>query len=236
MLKRFPRSAFLERQLFHRQVYAFKYHRAKAALLVESSPGHASFRPLLKYLEAVPKETPHALFRDERSRASTHKPKFDLGGVEITPKENAAIKNAKFVLQAVATNKLRHEVVQEFMLVNDSVTVAVEVPIILTAKDVRHYRDALGFQIPFTLDAADAITGHIDIVQIRNGMIHILDYKPDAKKIKPIEQLTIYALALSRQIGLRLLNFKCAWFDDEHYYEFYPLNVVHKRSGLRRAA
>ena len=48
-------------------------------------------------------------------------------------------------------------------------------------------------------------------------MIHILDYKPNAKKEKPIEQLTIYALALSRQIGLRLLNFKCAWFDDEHY-------------------
>jgi hypothetical protein len=50
--------------------------------------------------------------------ASTHKAKFDLEGVEITPKENAAIKNAKFVLQAVANNKLRHEVLQEFMLVS----------------------------------------------------------------------------------------------------------------------
>jgi len=201
ILKTYPaRKVFLERQLFHRQVYVFKYHRAKAELVLESSPRHASFRPLLAFLEAVPKDTPHALFRDERSRASTHKPKFDLLGVEITPKENAAVKNAKFVLQAVATNKLRHEVLQEFMLVNDSVTVAVEVPIVLSAKDVRHYRDALGFQIPFTLDASDVITGHIDIVQIRNGMIHILDYKPDAKKIKPIEQLTIYALALSRQI------------------------------------
>lgn len=60
-------------------------------------------------------------------------------------------------------------------------------------------------------------------------MIHILDYKPDAKKVKPIEQLTIYALALSRRTGLRLYHFKCAWFDDENYFEFYPLCVIHKK-------
>ena len=40
------------------------------------------------------------------------------------------------------------------------------------------------------------ITGHIDLVQIRNGQVHILDYKPNAAKEKPIEQLTLYALAL----------------------------------------
>jgi ATP-dependent exoDNAse (exonuclease V) beta subunit len=32
------------------------------------------------------------------------------------------------------------------------------------------------------------ITGHIDILQIRNGMVHILDYKPQAEKERPIEQ------------------------------------------------
>ena len=113
-----PRSGvFLERQLFHGQVYAFKYHRAKA-LLLEGHHEFVAFRPLLEYFENVPHSTPHALFREERARASTHKAKFDLEGVEITPKENAAIKNAKFVLQAVANNKLRHEVLQEFMLVS----------------------------------------------------------------------------------------------------------------------
>ena len=71
--------------------------------------------------------------------------------------------------------------------------------------------------------------GHIDIVQIRNGKIHILDYKPRAKKEKPIDQLTIYALALSRLTGLKLYHFKCAWFDDSDYFEFYPLEVVYKK-------
>jgi hypothetical protein len=34
------------------------------------------------------------------------------------------------------------------------------------------------------------ITGHIDFLQARNGAIHILDYKPDARTNKPIAQLT----------------------------------------------
>lgn len=80
------------------------------------------------------------------------------------------------------------------------------------------------------------ITGHIDLLQIRNGMIHILDYKPNAEKEKPIEQLTLYAMALSRLTGLRLYEFKCAWFDEKDYFEFYPLHVLHKtkKAGRRR--
>ena len=72
------------------------------------------------------------------------------------------------------------------------------------------------------------LTGHIDFVQVRNGAVHLLDYKPNAKNEKPIEQLTLYALALSRLTGLSLYDFKCAWFDEENYYEFFPLHVVYK--------
>ena len=56
-----------------------------------------------------------------------------------------------------------------------------------------------------------------------------MDYKPNAEKVKPIGQLMIYALALSRLTTLRLYHFKCAWFDDEDYFEFYPLHVVYKK-------
>ena len=72
------------------------------------------------------------------------------------------------------------------------------------------------------------LTGHIDLVQIRNGQVYILDYKPGASKERPIEQLTWYALALSRLTGLRLFEFTCAWFDEKDYYQFYPLHVVKK--------
>jgi hypothetical protein len=62
-----------------------------------------------------------------------------------------------------------------------------------------------------------------------HGAIHILDYKPHAKSERPIAQLMVYALALSRRTDLRIFDFVCAWFDEHHYYEFYPLHVVHKR-------
>jgi transposase-like protein len=226
-----PRRVLLEHRLLHGQVYEFKYHRAKAELIVRDAKGHDGYRPLLDFFESVPRTTPDELFRDQRARASTqkHKHHFAVDGVHIEPKDNAAKKIATFVLQSVATNKLRHEALQEFMLLNDSVTVAVEVPIVLSADDIAHFRDTLGFAIPFSLSSGSAITGHIDFVQLRNGMVHILDYKPGAKTDKPIEQLTIYALALSRLTGLRLFDFKCAWFDGEHFYEFYPLHVVHKK-------
>jgi hypothetical protein len=32
----------------------------------------------------------------------------------------------------------------------------------------------------------EIVTGHIDFLQVRNGAIHILDYKPDARTNKPI--------------------------------------------------
>jgi len=44
--------------------------------------------------------------------------------------------------------------------------------------------------------------------------VHILDYKPDARTNKPIAQLAIYALALTRRVpGLKLFDIKCAWCD-----------------------
>ena len=137
-------------------------------------------------------------------------------------------------MQAVANNKLRHQILQEFMLVNDSVTVGVEIPVLLDQDDILHFQNQLNWQVPIDLADGEVITGHIDIIQVRNGMIHIMDYKPSAKKVKPIDQLTLYALAMSRLTSLRLFNFKCAWFDQDDYFEFFPLHVVMKKKKSRR--
>lgn len=247
-----PHTLILSARLHHGQVYDFSYHRGKAALLAGGYASHASrgggngtvhdndshdsadtsFGALLRFLEGVPTETPHDLFRAQATRASQTKERFSLAEVAITERRNAAVEMAHFVIPTVARNVERHPRLQEFMLLNDSVTVAIEVPIYLTAADLAHFTKMLGFAVPLTLELGGTITGHIDILQVRGGMIHILDYKPDAKHDKPVEQLMVYALALSRRTGLRLLDFKCAWFDDAHYYEFYPLHVVHKRKKL----
>jgi transposase-like protein len=221
-------------RFLHRQIYEFQYHRAKTKLILgASSPGadrHA-FAPLRDFLEDVPRSCPHGLFTQANPRASAQKGRFDPDAVTITHRRNAAVRNAAFVLQSVSSNKLRHAVLQEFMLANDSVTVAAEVPVYLTANDLAAIR-AQGGHVPLTLARGETITGHIDIVQIRYGLIHILDYKPDARKMRPIEQLTLYALALSQLTGIRLYHFKCAWFDDEDYFDFFPRALVFKNARL----
>ncbi|MGZ8329699.1 MAG: PD-(D/E)XK nuclease family protein, partial [Rhodoplanes sp.] len=75
------------------------------------------------------------------------------------------------------------------------------------------------------------ITGHIDFLQIRNGAIHILDYKPDAQTNKPLAQLTTYALALSHLTGIPLFDFKCAWFNERQYCEFFPRTVLARKNA-----
>ena len=72
-------------------------------------------------------------------------------------------------------NTRRHDTLQRFMLATDSVTVAMEVPVSLTPEDITHMQRDLGFAIPLSREAT--LTGHIDLLQIRNGRVHILDYK-----------------------------------------------------------
>ena len=230
------RRMIAEHRFFHGLVYDFKFHRAKADALLARAQ-NTLLDTVADFLEQVPRECPHDLFRanhqDRKRRASKMGKRFLLDETAIVHKDNIAIAMASTALQTVSKNTERHGAVQEFMLVNDTATVAVEVPITLTAEDVAHYREKLGFQVPIDLEAGQAVTGHIDILQVRNGKIHILDYKPGAEKEKPIEQLMVYALALSRRLRLPLYHFVCAWFDDRHYWEFFPLPVVHKKKRKR---
>jgi len=219
--------------LAHRQLYRFRYHRAKIKYILREDFKNYKFHPLREFLELVPSECPHQYFQ-EGLRASETPIKFDKTEMIVRAKENFATRFAAMVLQGVQDNKQRHEELQKFMLANDSVTVATEVPIYIKKEDLEHMQTQLGFTISGE-ELPKLITGHIDFVQIRNGMVHILDYKSNASKEKPIEQLTLYALALSRLTGLRVFNFKCAWFDEKDYFEFYPLHVVYKgRKNKRR--
>jgi len=223
-----------ESKLFHQQIYNFKYNRAKLDMILEEDFKHHRFKPLKEFWELAVAECPNHVFQSSENRASDLNGKFNLDEVRIIPKDNFIIKITNFITQAVSNNKARHEALQEFMVVNDSTTIAAELPILLDNEDINHYKFQLNFDIPVTLKDGEYITGHIDLIQVRNGSIYILDYKPSASKQRPIEQLTIYALALSRLTGLRLYHFKCGWFDENNYYEFFPLHVVYKIKKTKR--
>jgi hypothetical protein len=217
-----PAQTIRSTKLYHRQVYSFAYHRPKLALLRESQQ-HKRFAPLAEFLERVPYDCPHDLFR-ESSRASQIPTFVDRDHLIVVEKENFATRTAALVVPTVGDNRLRHEALQRFMLANDSVTVAVEIPIWLTPADI----DALEVEHSIRLlpQGQRFLTGHIDFLQIRNGAVHILDYKPDTRTNKPIAQLTLYALALTRLAGLRLFDIKCAWFNEDQYCEFFPRALI----------
>ena len=220
-------------KLYHRQVYAYAFHRPKlesvrSGTLDDKRAGDTHFAPLADFLESIPTRCPHDLFRrddDPKARASQAHPEFaNVSRIIVNRKENAATDTAALVIAAVGNNKLRHETLQRFMLANDSVTVAIEIPIWLTEDDIAALERQHVIELaPRAADKPRVITGHIDFLQVRNGAVHVLDYKPDARTNKPIAQLAIYALALTRLVpGLKLFDIKCAWFNEEEYCEFFP--------------
>jgi hypothetical protein len=227
-----PAQTIRSIKLYHRQVYAYAYHRSKLTLL-RCNPQHRRFEALATFLENIPSTCPHDLFGredDPKARASQARPAFaDPGRIVINRKENTATGTAALIIPAVGANKLRHETLQNFMLANDSSTIAVEIPIWLTEDEIANLETRYGIELAAG-GAPRSITGHIDFLQVRNDAVHILDYKPDARTNKPIAQLAIYALALTIRVpGLKLFDIKCGWFNEEEYNEFFPRTLFAKR-------
>ena len=125
--------------MFHKQIYQFKYHQAKLKTLLQENYKNSKMTALYDFLELVIPECPHQIFKRNIVRASNQKAKFNLDGVKIISKTNFACKITNFVMQAVTNNKMRHKTLQDFMIINDSVTVATEVPVLLTEDDIAHY-------------------------------------------------------------------------------------------------
>lgn len=239
----YPIDKFIETHTFmHNNLpYKFQIHRAKLKLLFSSELYNNKFsdnkkfeEPITFYLKKIPtREFPHHIFKPKtESETETQgklgrssQLKFETLKFIRLQKQNLANKLTNLALNLAKTNKDRHQSVQDFMLINDSTTIATEIPVYLTKYDIRYFLKR-GFCLPLE-NQQTPVTGHIDLLQIRNGLIHILDYKPEAYKTNPINQLTIYALALASRFQIPLKSFKCAWFDDKNYYEFFPLHVVY---------
>ncbi len=181
--------------------YLFIYHKYKLDALTGNS-----FAGLARYITNFEKGCPDVFFKVGQ-RCS--KPIFDVK-VEAKKQVNLACRMTRFAVNAARKNIHRHKIVEEFMIINDAATIACEVPVWYWDKKI---------------DAG--ITGHIDMIQVRNNLVYILDYKPNASKDKNAAgQLYHYALALSYRAKLPLDSIRCAWFDKDSYYEFCA-NKVH---------
>ncbi len=180
--------------------YNFKYHKPKLEILCNDN----GFSGLMQYIRGFEFGCPTKFFEEDdrcsQLRIDVHVKKEGMF--------NLACKLAGFALKSCGNNSERHSIVQKFMLINDSSTIACEVPVWFWEKN---------------LDLG--ICGHIDLIQMRNNSIYVLDFKPDAMREnehKVASQLYLYASGLSFRTGIPLGNFRCAWFDDKVYYEFGP--------------
>jgi len=77
----------------HRQIYRFRYHRAKMQMVLQEFKNQR-FGPLKEYLEAVSSETPHQYFQDGL-RISEIKTKFDKAQMIIYLEQARGIYGSK---------------------------------------------------------------------------------------------------------------------------------------------
>ena len=190
-----PKDMVVRRKFHHnQQPYLYQYHNSKIHFLKK-------YIKLKSYLETIKDNCPNHLFENNKRCSET----IINMNPNLKSKFNNACKLAALVLPSVFDNRKRHQTIQDFMLKNDSTTIATEVPVYLKYNN-------------------EIITGHIDFLQLRFNKIHILDYKPEAEKEKhAISQVYLYALALSNLTKIPLKCFTCAYFDEKNYLEFSPI-------------
>jgi transposase-like protein len=187
--------------------YLFMYHRYKIEVLARKN-----FLGLARYITSFEHGCPDVFF-EVGKRCS--KPMFKVK-VKTRQQFNLACKMAGFAVQAAGNNLQRHKIVERFMLINDAATVACEVPVWYWDKKID-----------------TGITGHIDMIQVRNGVVYIMDYKPNASKDKnAANQLYHYASALSYRTKIPLDKIRCAWFDEEAYFEYSPQDASVKITAV----
>jgi len=177
--------------------YEFMYHKYKLDVFVRKR-----FPGLADYIIRFEKGCPDVFF-EVGERCS--KPSFEAEA-EVKKSSNLACKMASFAVQAATSNLEKHKLVERFMIVNDKATVACEIPVWYWEKSID-----------------TGITGHIDMLQVRNDLVYVLDYKPGASRDRKAPwQLYHYASALSFRTKVSLKNIRCAWFDEDSYYEYSP--------------
>jgi len=210
------------RFIHHKQPFLYQYHNLKLEFAKK-------FPSLIDYLKSVNKNLPKNIFENSErmSQLSKENPTMAGGaGVALVGvphpisqreigrpivvgfskiKNNYAVKLAQIALSITKDNKKRHDIIENFMLINDTATIATEIPIYLKKQES---------------PTKNNLTGHIDILQIRYHKIYILDYKPEPiNKTQTINQLKLYRKALSKRTNTPSYKFKLAFFNDKGYYE-----------------
>lgn len=198
----------------HGVIYLYQHHKFKLEKI--SKP---ALKGLYKYLNLVKSgKIDKQVFANSLKRASDAKLNI-LDNLNVVKTNNNICTIAKMAVEIASENRKRHWFVEKTMLDNDTATIATEIPV---------YLDTSHSNMPFLKSLATTdgfITGHIDILQVKNDCVYILDYKPNAQKEKPLGQLFVYACCLSHLAGVHFAKIKLAWFDESDYFETDAMDI-----------
>jgi len=207
-----PKTLIYTKKFHHQQVYEFKYHNLKLNIAGKTLP------QLKNYIKSISNKCPNKPFQFG-PRCSTLR--INLKPTK-TIKYNNAPKLAELAQTLAKTNRERHTQVENIFLINDTATIAIEIPVYLYPNELTKQE-----QTTLNLNLNEPLSGHIDILQQRFTKIHILDYKPDAKRNDKatIDQLFLYSLALSKRISIPLRKIVAAFFDENNYFQIQPSEI-----------
>lgn len=171
---------------------------------------------LSEYLDLLYTDCPNHLFQQSNLRSSGQTCSQYRIDLQLNhTKEHELLDLAKASL-SFEQFKSRHENLQKFLLLEDSCTVATEVPLWLEPHEISNYTEL--FQVD------DILTGHVDILRYeKDGRIGVWDYKPRAlDEQNAVIQVFLYALMLSIRTGICLKDIVCGYFDESDAFFFEP--------------
>lgn len=190
-----PDKVIKRKNFQHRQIFPFAYHIPKVNIHSTSFPG------IRRYINWIERSLPDRMFL-EGPRMSNYKLNVKQ---QTKPINNMLPRLTKLALERSA-DPSPHNCVGSFFLINDSSTVATELPVFLDPGE-------LGNDVP--------ITGHIDIVQARFGRIYILDYKPNMNHPERyFSQLHLYREALNKRMNIPREKISIMVFNENEACEF----------------
>lgn len=192
----------------HPSPYHYRTHESKCNSL-RSSPQ----KSLADFLDLMHTECPAEPF-SVGPRAS--KMRFTLPiELEHVTEHSRCLDSTSGLKQNAERFRTAHSQVQCFMLEHDTSTVAVEIPVWMSATELQGFPIEIGDQ--------EYLSGHIDALSVEDGNIWIWDYKPRAMEERfAAVQVALYALMLSTHTGIELSQFRCGYFDPIDCFHFTP--------------
>jgi len=194
-------------RLFHQQVYPFTYHHLKLNIASKKLP------QLRRYINWVERNLPTKIFLNgpRASQAKVKDSKY-IKNMTIIKKDHPETTLTSYALTLQKKQQSAHEAVEEFFLLNDATTVCTELPVFLNPKETQL----------FSINTP--LTGHIDLVQIKDNRVYIMDYKPNLNNpSRYIDQLLAYKEAVHHRTRIPKKDIIPIAFNHHSYFEYHRI-------------